>query len=151
MSETPAVPVAAADWVPDANDFASRLAAVRHRMRWNTKEAARECGVPAATWRLWEEGAMPRNLITICMAIHGRTGVDLDWLVYGPVKPAVNPGRVPTDRYAPVDLIAPRVIGKVGHGDRRRQPRGRVTPVRFGTPVWPSTGVGRSVSLIATV
>jgi len=78
---------APAPWIPRDTDFASRLALVRHHMGWNVKQAAQECGVPPATWRLWEvDGALPRNLVTICMAIAARTGCDLDWLVYGPSR-----------------------------------------------------------------
>ena len=71
-------------WIPSVDNFGSRLALIRHRMGWNVKEAARECGVAAATWRLWEEGGSPRNIITIAMGIASRTGCDYLWLVHGP-------------------------------------------------------------------
>lgn len=71
-------------WIPSTDDFGSRLALVRHRLGWNVKEAARECGLPPATWRLWEEGGSPRNIITIALAIADRTGCDYLWLVHGP-------------------------------------------------------------------
>ena len=97
---------APAPWIPRDTDFASRLALVRHHMGWNVKQAALECGVPAATWRLWEvDGALPRNLVTICMAIAARTGCDLDWLVYGPSRG----GKTLTGRYG----RSPRVVATV--------------------------------------
>lgn len=74
-------------WVPDASTLGARLALIRQRMGWNITEAARECHVHAESWRLWEQqGREPRRLVTIAMAIATRTGVDLDWLVYGPNK-----------------------------------------------------------------
>jgi hypothetical protein len=76
-------------WIPSTDDFGARLAMVRHKMGWNVKEAARECGLPAATWRLWEvDGALPRNIVTIGMAIAQRTGCDYLWLVHGPSRGA---------------------------------------------------------------
>lgn len=73
-------------WVPELT-FGARLALVRQRMGWNVKEAARACGLPAQSWRGWEaHGHAPRNFITIAMQIASTTGVDLDWLVYGPDK-----------------------------------------------------------------
>jgi hypothetical protein len=57
-------------------------------MGWgNVAEAARECGLERESWRLWElTGREPRQLVTICMAIRTRTGVDLDWLLRGPSR-----------------------------------------------------------------
>jgi hypothetical protein len=99
-------------------------------MGWNLKEAARECGLPAATWRLWEEGAAPRNLVTICMAIRSRTGVDLDWLLRGPSATTLRERADHTGWYL-TDVLDPpphpatteRVL--VRHGDGRRKPQGR--------------------------
>ena len=100
-------------WIPTDADFGSRLAAVRHRMGWNIKEAARECGLPAATWRLWEiDGALPRNIITIAMAISQRTGCDYLWLVHGPQRG----GAPPNGRY-----VGPRVIARIGHIPEQRE------------------------------
>lgn len=88
---------------PNPETYAGRLELIRSHMGWNIKEAARECGVPAATWRLWEvEGALPRNLVTISMAIASRTNVDLDWLVYGPQGKTV----APNGRYVDTRVIA---------------------------------------------
>jgi hypothetical protein len=81
--ETPAA--TASPWVPTAETFAARLALIRQRMGWNIKEAARACGQPPATWRLWEiDGAQPRNIVAICKAIAGATGCDYLWLLLGP-------------------------------------------------------------------
>mgnify|MGYP000856799055 CR=1 FL=1 len=110
-------------WIPGVDTFAARLALVRHRMGWNIKEAARECGVGAATWRDWETaGAMPRNLVTIAMTIATRTGCDYLWLVHGP------------DR------------GGVGHTHREgRFTAAKVVTVGSGTPGVESTALRRSV------
>lgn len=79
--ETPKTP---APWIPDDTDFGARLALVRWRMGWNIKEAAAACGVPAASWRLWElGGAQPRKLMVVGRQISSRTGVNLAWLVDG--------------------------------------------------------------------
>lgn len=94
-------------WIPTDADFGSRLALIRHRMGWNMKEAARECGVPAPTWRLWEvEGALPRNIVTIAMAISQKAGCDYLWLVHGPDRGGMRP---PTG-YAP----GARVLARIG-------------------------------------
>ena len=70
---------------PDASQFGARLALVRHKMKWNVKEAALACGLPPATWRAWEStGALPRDYLGACRAIAQRANIDLDWLVYGP-------------------------------------------------------------------
>lgn len=109
-----------APWIPDASTFGARLALIRQHMKWtNVAQAARECGVPADSWRNWEEGMEPRRLITIAMTIATRTGVDLDWLVYGPERARAK-GADPTNKYAPKDPLAPRVIGPIRHGDGRR-------------------------------
>ncbi|MDG4792192.1 hypothetical protein O7626_41045 [Micromonospora sp. WMMD1102] len=72
-------------WTVDTSTFAARLALVRLRMGWNVKEAARECGLPAATWRLWEmEGTLPRRHIEVAKQIANRTGCDYLWLLVGP-------------------------------------------------------------------
>lgn len=71
-------------WTADDGTFGARLALIRQRMQWNIKEAARECGVPAASWGLWESGSMPRKLAEICQQIADRTGADFVWLMVGP-------------------------------------------------------------------
>jgi transcriptional regulator with XRE-family HTH domain len=70
-------------WTPDDREFGARLALIRQRMQWNIKEAARECGIPAASWGSWEAGAMPRRYLESCRLIAERTGVDLGWLMMG--------------------------------------------------------------------
>ena len=107
-------------WIPSTDDFGSRLSLVRRHMGWNIKEAARECGVSGATWRLWEvDGGQPRNVLTIAMTIATRTGVDYLWLVHGPnrggavstrhyvsqrvVARIADPGMAPTDDQPPTN------------------------------------------------
>lgn len=67
-------------WVPELT-FAARLALVRNRLGWNTKEAARACDLPAQSWRNWEAGTLPRDYVETCQKIAAGTGVSLDWLV----------------------------------------------------------------------
>lgn len=132
-TESPAPP-----WVPDDSTLGARLALIRQRMGWNITEAAKACGVPPENWRLWEAGRQPRNFITMAMLIAGRTGCDLDWLVYGQAKRLMQPSQ--SGRQVNVDypqLLRPvgeRVIATVSggaeirHGDgRKRQPFGRST------------------------
>lgn len=72
------------DWVPDLSTFSSRLAAIRHRMSWNIKEAAVGCGIKPTSWRGWElAGHRPRDYQEICEQIAVRTGVDYVWLMTG--------------------------------------------------------------------
>jgi hypothetical protein len=71
-------------WTVDDATFGARLALVRQRMQWNIKEAARECGIPAASWGTWEGGAMPRRYTEMCRLISERTGCDHAWLLDGP-------------------------------------------------------------------
>jgi hypothetical protein len=55
-------------------------------MRWNVKEAALACGVPAASWRGWElEGRPPRDYLNAVGKIARRTGCDIVWLAGFPV------------------------------------------------------------------
>jgi len=97
-------------------------------MGWgNVAEAAKECGLPVDSWRHWERDNMePRRLVTIALAIATRANVDLDWLVYGPVKPgrqlSVNN---PYSRDPLMARIVKPVVanGEIVHGDgRRRRP-----------------------------
>lgn len=72
------------DWVPDLSTFASRLAAIRHQMGWNIKEAALACGIKPQSWRGWELGGhRPREYPELCQLIADRTGVDYVWLMTG--------------------------------------------------------------------
>ncbi len=74
----------ARDWIPDTNDFASRLVLVRHKMGWNLKEAALACGVKAQSWREWElESRKPRDYEGVCRQVADRSGCNLIWLMTG--------------------------------------------------------------------
>jgi len=134
MTQTIPATQEAAAWVPDDSTFGARLALIRQRMGWNIAEAARECGVNTESWRLWEQaGREPRQLVTICMAIATRTGVDVDWLIKGPSAASLRARAELTVWYAR-DVINPpkvdtsvregRVVAQVGHGDFRRKPSG---------------------------
>ena len=115
--------------IPSDSTFGARLALVRQMMGWgNVAEAAKECGLPVDSWRHWERDNMePRRLVTIALAIATRANVDIDWLVYGPVKP----GRQLSVEYpAKRDPLAARIVkpvvanGEPAHGDfRRRRPK----------------------------
>lgn len=70
-------------WIAtDRDSFGARLVLIRQRMGWsNVKRAALACGIPAETWRSWEQGSMPQNLVEACTVISARTGCGLDWLI----------------------------------------------------------------------
>ena len=73
--------------------FGTRLAIVRQKMGWNISEAARECGLKAATWTTWEEGpTLPRNIYEVCESIAARTRYSYEWLLNG--GPLVPPAGV---------------------------------------------------------
>lgn len=55
-------------------------------MGWNVKEAALACGLPPQSWRNWEAGKRPLNVVEVCDAIATRTGADADWLLRGGVR-----------------------------------------------------------------
>lgn len=123
-------PVATRGWTVDDSTFGARLALIRQRMRWNIKEAARECGVPAASWGTWEDGAAPRKLVDVSTLIAQRTGCDLGWLIAGPamagrveVAGQVNGRFADIPRTAAVDTTprrpAHRPTGAVSAGKRR--------------------------------
>jgi transcriptional regulator with XRE-family HTH domain len=86
MTTTPAEPaihpaLRGTSWVPTVDTFGARLALLRHHMGWNAAEAARECGIPVATWRDWEtRGQLPRNIRQAALQINAATGAHLVWL-----------------------------------------------------------------------
>lgn len=105
-------------WIVDTSTFGARLALVRNRMQWNMKEAARECGQPAATWRLWElEGVRADDPpIAASKIIAARTGCDFRWLVHGPDR---GDGKLPLSitpgpQTPAHDPFAARVVTVVG-------------------------------------
>ena len=84
MTTTPTATIRAG-WTVDDSTFGARLALVRQKMDWNIKEAARECGLPGASWRTWErDGVQPRDKDEIAWRIAERTGCDYGWLLGGP-------------------------------------------------------------------
>ena len=70
-------------WIPDDASFGARLALIRWQKRWNQKEAALACGFAYSTWRKWEDGANPHNLVDVAAQVATRTGVDEYWLMTG--------------------------------------------------------------------
>lgn len=71
-------------WIPQADTFGARLALIRHRLRWNAKEAALACDLPAQSWREWElRDRLPRDFERVCKKISARTGVNQIWLMTG--------------------------------------------------------------------
>ena len=84
MTTTPAQ-IEQTGWTMDDSTFGARLALVRLHMDWNVKQAARECGLPAASWRTWErDGVQPRDKDDIAWRIAERTGCGYGWLLAGP-------------------------------------------------------------------
>jgi transcriptional regulator with XRE-family HTH domain len=121
-------------WTVDDSTFGARLALVRQRMQWNIKEAARECGIPAASWGTWETGAMPRRYTEMCRLIAERTGCDFGWLALGPAgkdRPAIAHYFGLTDRGSdhldcPADNRPPgRPLAGAGAGMSRTKYLGR--------------------------
>jgi len=95
----------ATGWTVDDGTFGARLALVRQRMDWNIKEAARECGLPAASWRTWErDGVSPRRIVEIAALIAARTGCDFGWLL----EPKRLTGAVRTAGDAATDRLLTR-------------------------------------------
>jgi hypothetical protein len=99
-------------WTVDDSEFAARLALVRWKMRWNTKEAARQCDLPAASWASWEGGSMPRRYTDICHQIANATGADYLWLVTG--SRATIPPHRPADQSRPRDNRPTTMSGSRG-------------------------------------
>jgi transcriptional regulator with XRE-family HTH domain len=114
------------NWVPKLATFGARLAAVRHHMGWNIKEAATACGVPAQSWRGWElDGREPHRQVTIALAIAGRTGCDVDWLL-GLDRPGVRTsayGRTRVLLAAERSAMTPEHPSRIGHLDGTRPVR----------------------------
>lgn len=79
------------DWIPRADDFATRLVLIRHEMGWNLKEAALACGIRAQSWREWElEHRKPRDYELVCGQIAARSGCNKVWLMTGYAPPGVG-------------------------------------------------------------
>lgn len=111
-------------WTVDDGTFGARLALVRQRMQWNIKEAARECGVPAASWGTWEAGSLPRRYTEICRLIADRTGASYLWLLTGPQGQTRTMASYPS----PSSRVA-----DPGSRPRDNRPAGRPGPVGAGS------------------
>lgn len=80
---------------PTLETFGARLALIRWYMQWNQKEAALACGLPQNSWREWEQGRSPRNLVQVAGKVHAATGIDEYWIIAGRELPngTGSPGR----------------------------------------------------------
>jgi hypothetical protein len=68
-------------WVPDDATFGARLAMVRQHMGWgNVAVAAEACHLPTTSWRNWERGRLPRDLVGAAKQVAAVSGCDLLWL-----------------------------------------------------------------------
>lgn len=81
---------------PTLTTFGARLALIRWERGLNIKEAATACQIAPATWREWElNGKKPRDYMGVSRQISDRLGVDLHWLVFGPVLPRLDSNQEP--------------------------------------------------------
>lgn len=153
MTASVDTPQAEQKWTPDHGSFGARLAAIRHKMGWNVKEAAIACGVPPQNWRNWEAGDEPRRLVTICMAIASRTNVDLDWLVYGPSRAQLQEMADHSTRYGernPPERSTVRVLERRTRLRPRRSVQvDRPLPTRAVAATRPTARATRPVTRIA--
>lgn len=69
-------------WIPQ-DTFGGRLAQIRQELRWNVKHAAEACGLNDQSWRNWEAGGLPRDLVATAKTIAQVTGCNERWLVLG--------------------------------------------------------------------
>lgn len=135
-------------WTVDDSSFGARLALIRQRMRWNIKEAARECGIPAASWGTWEDGAMPRRYTEMCRLIADRTGCDYGWLLDGPRMAGRSEGTSPNHRSSrlPRPVSPSPVTGPFGPKPKgfRRRPSAGPTAKRRPTLIGPGVRTSRA-------
>lgn len=108
-------------WIP-ADTFGLRLSAVRQVMGWNITQAAQACGLSAQSWWNWERGGSCRDVLAVVTAIAKATGVDRNWLAWGPddggeVLDQLR--RSLTFRRDP-DVSAAMSDVRTGYGDHRR-------------------------------
>lgn len=90
-------------WVPE-DTFGSRLALVRQAMKWNVKEAAEACGLNDQSWRNWEEGKRPRDLLDVAHKIAEATLINEAWIVMG--------GATRTGSFSPELTVLPEPVGQ---------------------------------------
>jgi hypothetical protein len=119
-------------WIADDSTFGARLVLIRQRMGWsNVTEAARQCGLHAESWRLWEQGRIPSRLTTVSMVIATKTGCDYLWLCHGPDRGART---VPSGRYGRTRVLARKApdvqTTTPGPISQPREPLVHIRPVR---------------------
>lgn len=110
------------NWVPDASTFGARLALVRWKMRWNVREAERECNVSQNTWAGWEAGKKPRNILEVASSIVWATKVDRDWLLFGAGHPEGDGSHLGESNSRPIHYSDAPVVSldafRTGHASR---------------------------------
>jgi len=81
-------------WIPTASEFGTRLAMVRQTKSWNQTEASVKCGLGQNDWARYENGVSPRKITEVVTKVSAATGVDQNWLLWGPpsAEPAPESG-----------------------------------------------------------
>src|SRR5664279_1085387 len=85
-------------WLPRVDTLRGppRLGAPTHGLG-HVKEAAESCGVPVQSWRTWEDGGIPRDILRLAKRVSAVTGVNYYWQLDGeavPMTPPVSTFRV---------------------------------------------------------
>lgn len=88
-------------WIPSPDTFGSRLVLIRSHLQLNIKDAAARAELDDDSWRMWERGRLPRDVVTIAKKIADGLGCDYLWLLTG-----TEPGKH-TYEYLPDSVIFP--------------------------------------------
>ena len=66
-----------------ADTFGFRLLHLRKELGLTVEQIARQVGVPHPTWTTWENGAKPRDIVSVVGKVCATTGCDREWLMWG--------------------------------------------------------------------
>ena len=79
-------------WLPRVDTLRGppRLGAPAHGLG-HVKEAAESCGVPVQSWRTWEDGGIPRDILRLAKRVSAVTGVNYYWQLDGEAVPMTAP------------------------------------------------------------
>lgn len=78
----------------DAEDyFGGRLLMLRMSLGLSPEQISPRCGLDKSSWRNWEGGMVPRNLPEVVQKIVAATGVNRDWMLWGPDTEAESRAR----------------------------------------------------------